>query len=306
MDDFVQSGEGSNGASYDLKSDPNVMLKLYFENYDPKAIISELEVAKKVYDLGVPTPEPGELVTDGKCLGIKFRRIAGKRSYARMLSHEPQRCDEFAREMARYCKKLHSTPCPKGIFPDVKDQFLYLLSQDHEFTPAQREVMAEFIKSAPDGDTSVHGDMHMGNLISTLPKGAPMSDPHEVYFIDIGYFASGCPLFDFGMLENICLYADDEYRFHDFHIHGDITAKFWDSFIDEYFFGADKLGEKWFGVDGICRGNRFLKLPDGPVTPATIVEAIKPFCAVKMMLVEYNLGFMPPDYIGFISKVFGF
>lgn len=291
MSDYIQSGEGANGASYDCISDQSVMVKLYNTDYPVDPIYSELEVARKVYEIGVPSPEPGELVTDGERLGIKFRRIVGKRSYSRMLADEPERYDEFAREYARHCKKVHQIECPEGMFPDAREQFLYMLDVSKEFTPSQKNVIADFIRSVPDCNTAVHGDMHMGNGISTLPVGAPLSTPHEFYFIDLGYFAHGCPLFDLGMMQNICLFADEDFRFHDFHIHGALTKKFWNSFADEYFFGPEKYGEKWFGKNA---------------TIDTVNDGMMPYYSVKMLLVNFNLGFMPPSYLELIRKTFGF
>lgn len=291
MSDYVKSGEGSNGASYDCISDPSMMVKLYNTDYPRDTIALEHETARKVYDLGIPSPEPGEIVTDGERLGIRFRRIRGKRSYSRMLADEPERCDEFAREYARYCKMLHSTKCPEGVFPDAREQFLHMLDSDTAFTRDQQKVIADFIRSVPDYSTAVQGDMHMGNAISTLPLGAPLSAPHEVYFIDLCYFAHGCPLFDLGMLQNICLFADDDFRFGDFHVHGDITKAFWISFVDEYFFGPEKLGEKWFGPGVSYEG---------------VNEGLMPYYSVKMLLVEFNLGFMPPIYADLIRKTFNF
>ena len=81
LNDYVRTGEGANGASYNHKTDPNIMMKMYFRNFGAAAL--ELELAKKVYNAGIPTPEPGDLVTDGERMGIRFKRIVGKKSYSR-------------------------------------------------------------------------------------------------------------------------------------------------------------------------------------------------------------------------------
>ena len=78
LNDYVRVGEGANGASYNHKTDPNIMLKMYFRNFEAAQL--ELELAQKVYNMGIPTPKPGDLVTDGKQMGILFRRIEGKKS----------------------------------------------------------------------------------------------------------------------------------------------------------------------------------------------------------------------------------
>ena len=89
LNDYVRTGEGANGASFNHKTDPSIMMKLYFRNFEAAAL--ELELAQKVYNLGIPTPEPGDLVTDGKQMGIRFRRIEGKKSYSRACGDNPER-----------------------------------------------------------------------------------------------------------------------------------------------------------------------------------------------------------------------
>lgn len=276
---YLRTGEGANGSSYDSIDDPDLMVKLYNADYPKDTIYEELDVARKVWSIGVKSPEPGELVTDGQRLGIRFRRIIGKRSYSRMLADEPDRTEEFAREFARACREIHSTECPEGLFPEAKHQFRHLLEADKAFSPVVRKRIADFIDSVPEATTALHGDMHIGNLISTLPKGAPLSTPHDIYFIDLGYFSRGCPLFDLGMTLNICLHCDEGFRFNDFHIHGDQTAEVWKYFVDEYF--------------------------EGRLTAAQAEELVLPYECLKLLLVEYNIGFMPDNYVDLILKVFG-
>lgn len=286
LDEYRKSGEGANGASYDSISDPSIMVKLYNSTYPIEPVVQELEVARKVYDLGIPSPEPGVLVTDGERVGIRFRRILGKRSFSRMLADEPERVDEFAREFARYFKKLHAMPCEKGLFPEAKDQFLEFLEWDKSLSEEQKKPIAEFIRSVPDAGTCLHGDMHMGNLLSTLPAGCPISDPHDVFFIDLGYFSRGYPLFDLGMMMQICIYSDEEFRQHDFHVNGKMTKAFWDVFVDEYFFGPDNLALKYFGPGQ---------------TPESVEVALRPYLCCKLLFIAFNLGFMP-DLMGDIIR----
>ncbi len=282
MSRYVQNGAGANGESFDCLDDESVMLKLYNASYPIQPVIDELEIARLVYDLGVPSPKPGELVeVDGR-VGIKFRKVLGKRSYSRALADEPERVEEFAREFAVYAKKLHSTVCPEEMFPEEKPQFLALLDAYEGLSEQEYEILRRFILSLPDCNTAVHGDLHTGNLLTTLPKGAPLSSPHEVLFIDLGYFASGCPLLDIGMLDAVCNYGNEEYRIKEMHVGHEITSKFWKYFVDEYFFAADKLGEYWFGEG---------------VRPEDIEERMLPYTAVKMLLVAFNAGFMPPEYV---------
>jgi len=286
MSRFHLSGAGANGESYDCIDDPNLMLKLYNATYPVQPVIDELEIARKAYSIGVPSPEPGEIVQVGDRLGILFRRIVGKRSFSRALADEPERVEEFAKEYAAWCKRLHSIHCPQGLFESQKAQYLKMLDADTALTLEEKGKLRQFILDMPDTDTAVHGDLHMGNIIMTLPVGAPLSTPHEVYFIDLGYFATGCPLLDIAMLQSICLYSDEDFRVKEMHVGIDVTRPFWKHFVDEYFFADDaKEAKRWFGPE---------------VTPDEIEQKMLPWYAVKMLLVEYNIGAMPESYLGLI------
>jgi len=288
LSQFVQTGEGANGLSYDSLNDANLMAKMYNREYDVNAIIQELDVARKVYEAGIPSPEPGELVTDGERVGILFRRIVGKRSFARAISQEPERLDEFTSEFAAYCRQLHSKEDVDGIFPDTKGQFLHMLDKSSLFQGEDRRVFREFIvERVPDTKNLLHGDMHIGNMLTTLGKDEPFSLPHDVYFIDLGFFSHGCPLIDIGMLYNICLLSDDDFLFSNMHIRRPQAISVWRTFAREYFFSEDKLGERYFGKG---------------VTQTKIDEMMEPYAMMKLLLVEYNCGAMPPVYLDFCRR----
>ena len=233
-----------------------------------------------MFELGISSPEPGTLVTDGERTGIKFRRIRGKRSFSRMLSDEPERTEEFAREMARICKRLHGTECPQGVLPDAKQQFRDMLAQITCLSPEENAFFLQCVNGMPDAATCLHGDLHMGNIITTLPKGRPLSEPHETYFIDLGYFAQGHPLIDLGMMANVCVYSTEEFIRHDMHISKAQAEEFYEYFLDEYFFAQDCVAQKWFGPGA---------------DTATVKAAIEKAYLVKTILITFNLGFVLPE-----------
>ena len=163
LNDYVRTGEGANGASYNHKTDPSIMMKMYFRNYEAAAL--ELELAKKVYAAGIPTPEPGDLITDGERIGIRFRRIDGKKSYSRACGDEPEKAPEFGREFAQMCKKLHAIHVDTTQFESVKDRLYRMLENNPDFTPEQKQKLHDFIAAAPDADTAIHGDLQFGNAV---------------------------------------------------------------------------------------------------------------------------------------------
>ena len=109
LDDYILSGGGANGESYNHKTDPTVMLKLYFPGKIQQPY-QEMQLARKVYELGIPTPEPRDyVVTETGRYGIRFHRITEKTSYSRATADHPEKCRQYATEFAEMCLQLHAT-----------------------------------------------------------------------------------------------------------------------------------------------------------------------------------------------------
>lgn len=228
LNDYIRTGEGANGASFNHKTDPSIMMKLYFRNYEAAAL--ELELAKKVYVLGIPTPEPGDLVTDGERVGIRFRRLIGKRSYSRACGDEPERAEEYGAEFARLSKKLHSIHVDVTQFESCKQRYYKMLADNPDFTPEQKQKIHDYIAAVPDTDTALHGDLQFGNGIFTEKDGV-----RTPYFIDLGDFCYGNPMFDVGMVYLCACLNDESWTMEVNHMSNATAARFWDGFAKEYF-----------------------------------------------------------------------
>ena len=106
LSDFVLFGGGANGESYNHTRDPSLMLKLYFPGKIQQPL-DEMLLARKVYDMGIPSPEPGEyVVTEDGRYGIRFHRIPGKVSYSRASGDHPEK-------VYAYC----AVPAFVGVWP---------------------------------------------------------------------------------------------------------------------------------------------------------------------------------------------
>ena len=228
LNEYVRTGEGANGASYNHKTDPSIMLKMYFRNFEAAAL--ELELAQKVYRMGIPTPEPGDLVTDGTQIGIRFRRIEGKKSYSRACGDNPEKAEEYGREFAELCKRLHSIHVDTTQFENVKDRLYKMLAENPFFTAEQKEKIRAFIAAAPDADTAIHGDLQFGNGIFTEENGV-----RKQYFIDLGDFCYGYPMFDIGMVYLCCCLNDEAWTMEVNHMSNATARRFWDGFARGYF-----------------------------------------------------------------------
>ena len=261
LDDYNLSGGGANGESYDHKTDPSVMLKLYFPGKIQQPF-DEMMLARKVYDLGIPTPEPGEyVVTEDGRFGIRFKRIPGKTSYSRATGDHPEKVQQYAEEFAQMCLQLHATHIDTTQFENVKDRYLRLLSNNPFFTTEEKEKLSRFIVDVTDKDTAIHGDLQFSNAIFAGNKR---------YFIDLGDFCYGNPLFDVGMVYLCCILSDEAFIKETFHMDKSTSIKFWESFAPAYF-GKER------------------SLQD-------IETEIRPFAGLKTLIVERDTHRPMPEF----------
>lgn len=251
LDEYILAGGGFNGESYEHKTDPTVMLKLYFPGKIQQPL-DEMMLARKVYEMGIPTPEPGEyVVTEDGRYGIRFQRIPGKVSYSRASGDHPERVPQYAEEFAQMCLQLHTTHVDTTQFEHVKDRYYRLLEENPFFTTTEKDKLGKFIADVPDRDTAIHGDLQFSNAIFT--------SSHR-YFIDLGDFCYGYPLFDIGMIYLCCVVDDEAYIREYFHMDKPTAVHFWECFAPAYF-GKDH------------------SLKD-------IEEEIRPFAGLKTLIIE--------------------
>ena len=261
LDDYILSGGGANGESYNHKTDPSVMLKLYFP-FKIQQPLDEMKLARKVFDIGIPSPEPGEyVVTEDGRYGILFHRIMDKTSYSRATSDHPERTAQYAEEFAQMCLKLHDIHVDTTQFENVKNRYRCLLAENPFFTADEKEKLCRFIDSVPETDTAIHGDLQFSNAIFT-PDG-------RSYFIDLGDFCYGHPLFDLGMVYLSCVLSDEDFILKSFHMDKPTAIQFWEHFAHAYF-GKER-------------------------TLKDIETEIRPFAGLKTLIVERDTRRSMPE-----------
>ena len=244
LKDYELSGGGKLGESYIKKDDPDILLKLYSTDLE-KMGLDEYEKACKVYNLGLPCPEPGQLVrTADNRVAIQFKRIHGKLSYARALSIHPENT---------------------GLFPTFKDQSSQYIRENPFLTDQERDGILRFIDSQPDADTALHGDLHIGNVI--------FDEQGRKYLIDLSEFSTGSPMFDLGIIYLQCCFIPNEVEMELYHITKDVSVPFWNLFIKNYI-GPDTDVEEFnkqilpYSLLRILCVEKMMGYPVPPIRPA--------------------------------------
>lgn len=264
LNDWILSGGGAVGVTYFHKTDPALLLKFDLRNLPVSELEQELEIARSVYDLGLPTPEPGYVVTDGERYGTVYHRIVNKISYARYLGEHPDEVDSIAAEFASIARKIHSTRADNGRVRNVKDVFRKSILANPIRDEITLKKALKLLETLPDGNTAVHGDLHFGNIIKADGRN---------YLIDISNFSCGHPNFDLAMTFAVSrMPSANPDLFRDmFHCRPEDGARFWQSFLKHY-----------FGPD---------------VDEDAVTQMLMPFLALRIFCMETETGSKIPDAV---------
>lgn len=229
INEYVRTGEGGTAVSYKHKS-RNTLAKLYNPGFEADSARAEFLTARAVFELGISTPEPICLVTDGERFGAEYEFIPGKRSFARIISEEPDRLEEISLTFAREARKLHETKADTTRLRSYKDRIRqFYLEKDMVPEEYKRRALF-FLESVPDTPYCVHGDLQIGNIIT---NGA------HIWWIDVGEFAYGEPEWDLSLMWTMCHNMRRAMAEHLFHVTLETLTAHWNAFLPAYLGTSD-------------------------------------------------------------------
>ncbi len=219
-------GRGANGTIYRIDRD-NVV-KVY-NNADALADIQhEREVARLALILGIPTAISYDVVRVGESYGSVFE-LLNARSFAKILSQEPERIDWCVDEYVKMLKKIHGTEVPAGKLPDMKETALSWAKFVKEYLPEEAgEKLVSLVEAVPHDDHMIHGDYHTKNL---------ELQNDEVLLIDMDTLAVGHPIFELASMFNAFIGFSELDHEQIKHFQGfdfETAEKFWHKTLSQY------------------------------------------------------------------------
>lgn len=224
LGDYVQTGEGGTALAYTHKSGKS-LAKLYNPDFDVGKIKEEFWTSRTVFELGISTPEPYRLVTDGKRFGGEYELIQGKRSFSRIISQESGRLEELSLEFARMARKLHATKADTSRLRSYKEMVTQFYSGKTFVPEDYRKKVLEFLDKVPDTPTCLHGDLQISNAIT---------DGKRTLWIDVGGFGYGAPEWDLALMWNLAHMPDAEKLDFLFHLPSETMKAHWNIFFTAY------------------------------------------------------------------------
>ena len=235
LSDYTRSGEGGTAVSYTHKT-RNTLAKLYNPGFEADRAKAEFHTARAVFEMGIPTPEPYRLVTDGERYGAEYELIKGKRSFTRIISEEPERLQEISLTFAEWARRLHATPVPPGRLRSYKEVLIQFYKEKTLVPEAYKQKALAFLETVPDAPTCLHGDLQIGNIIT---------DGDRTLWIDVGEFSHGTPEWDISIMWIMGVRMGEERANSLFHLTSEQMRAHWNFFLPAYLGTSDPqiLGE---------------------------------------------------------------
>ena len=225
LDDYIQSGEGGTALTYNHK-DGKTLAKLFMPSLAADTAVREFRINQVVYEIGLPTPKPIRLITDGERFGAEYELIQPKRSFTRIISQEPDQLVPLSERFAVLAKQIHQTPADTTRLPDMRELVRTWIDRLTEFPDDLKVRFHRFIDTVPSTPTCLHGDLHIGNIIT---------DGSRDLWIDVGDFAYGVPQWDLGMMYYSSHFLSPERADNIYHLDNDTLRAHWDAFAPVYY-----------------------------------------------------------------------
>lgn len=228
LEDYFQTGEGGTALTYNHKNG-KTLAKLFMPSVAADNAMREFRINQVVYESGLPTPKPIRLITDGTRFGAEYELISPKRSFTRIISQEPDKLVPLSERFAVLAKQIHQTPADTERLPDMKELVMQWIDKISNLPDDIRARISRFMDTVPSTPTCLHGDLHIGNIIT---------DGQRDLWIDVGDFAYGVPEWDLGMMFYSANFLSAERADNIFHLDTDTLKAHWTAFAKAYY-GTD-------------------------------------------------------------------
>jgi streptomycin 6-kinase len=144
------------------------VLKLLKPGFNPQMLVAESTKTAAVHAAGGPAPNVSGLVEVGGRSGILLERIYGTSMLDAILTNEDDGIDQVMAFADLHAEVL-GISMNSGL-PDVKD-FLASKIDNADLPAGQRAAAKDHMAWLPNGDATLHGDYHPGNIL--LPPDRP-------------------------------------------------------------------------------------------------------------------------------------
>lgn len=228
--DWFRQSIGSKAENYSMIDNSGMMLKLFNSGYPYGEIEREMQKAQAVERAGVKTPHAYKI---DQCdlddrFGIVYERIINKKSVSKLCTDNPDDIATYAKLFANEAKKLHSAECDTEFFHSRKKQMVEFF-ENSRIPAGKKKVILKALRETADVTTCLHGDFQTGSLVVSK-----RFDSLIPYWIDIGRFSWGDPMFDIGWFRFYVVFGHYGFIGNKLHMTPSQLQNFWNEFVKEY------------------------------------------------------------------------
>ena len=149
--------------------DDQHVLKLYRDWCPPDWVEYEARMARLVYESGIPSPAPGEILDVEGRRGLFYQRLEGI-TMVQDLKSRPWMLWKHAHSLAELQCRIHEKSTT-GL-PSYKDRLRHDIDETPYLTQALHARARNTLAQLPDGQNICHGDFHPENIL--LTKSGPV------------------------------------------------------------------------------------------------------------------------------------
>jgi anti-anti-sigma factor len=152
-------GEGGVGAVYRL--DKDTIIKVFKDKMTSASSESEMRMAKKAFQMGVPTAISYDVVKVGDGIGIVYELIDSD-TLANEIMEQPDRLSEYARDYVNLLLEIQNIKVKPGELDDARTVLMrYAEGMAYFFPKEEVDKLRGLAATIPEGDSFVHGDFHL-------------------------------------------------------------------------------------------------------------------------------------------------
>ncbi len=181
IENCEEIGSGAYGRVYRI--DPEIIVKIYNPGMNLEFIKRELDTAKQVFLLGVPTAISYDVVKCGDSYGVLYELLNAK-TVAQIISDNRELVPEMGKKCAQLLKQIHNIKIESDSnLPNRKVKISNIITSFASYlTPEEVNKILAFI------DT-IHGDFNAKNIM--------IDNNGDFMLIDLGDATYGHPIWDF-------------------------------------------------------------------------------------------------------------
>ncbi|MCR5346873.1 MAG: anti-sigma factor antagonist [Fretibacterium sp.] len=208
------------------RMDNDTLLKVYSSEKSLEAIEQERKYAQIAFMSGIPTIIAYDVVMYKGKYGMLYELVQVD-TVSSIMSSSPEELGQFAVEMGKLLKVVHSSEPDPGVLPETQTLYEgWAQKMERWLQPEEKEALNRLIQAIPPADTVVYGNFY-GR--SVFVQGA------ELLLINMAGISCGNPVFDLGTVYMYYVNEPQQVVKNMTGLDPDEAKKFWDVMVRTYF-----------------------------------------------------------------------